>query len=229
MLPRGPSEAREVGLGPGCCLLHPLGSSPLAWLTKTTGACADATSNLNSEVLLCWRDDWGLFLVLGRGEGRGTPDAPPQKDVMASAAAADDEEPSLARATGISSRDSAESEWYSAGGAAAWTMPAATARGGREALKGNAGNGSLWARDTVDTLANSAGGQENQIKSGSIQTETSPPMSVSVPAAEALFGLSSRIFSGGILCVFFFTFFFFYRFTVSKQRKRMMLRRSSKG
>lgn len=82
--------------------------------------------------------------------------------MASAAAAADDEEPSLASATGISSRDSAESEWYSAGGAAAWTMPAAAARGGREALKGNAGKGSLWARDTVDTLANSAGGHKSQ-------------------------------------------------------------------
>lgn len=156
-VPPEPSEAFNVGLGPECCLLHPQGSSPLAWLTKTTGWCADATSNLNSDALLWWRDDRGLLLVLGRGDGRGNPDAPPQKDVVASVAAADDEEPSLASATGISSRDSAESEWYSAGGAAAWTMPAVAARGGREALKGNAGKGSLWARDTVDTLANSTG------------------------------------------------------------------------
>jgi len=69
------------------------------------------------------------------------------------------EEPSFASATGISSRDSAESEWYSAGGAAAWTGPKAGARGGREALRGNAGKGSRCIWDTVDTLLGSVGGK----------------------------------------------------------------------
>lgn len=55
---------------------------------------------------------------------------------------AEDEEPSLAKATGISSRDSAESEWYSAGGAAAWTGPGGRVSGGKDALRGNAGKGS---------------------------------------------------------------------------------------
>lgn len=59
------------------------------------------------------------------------------------ASPAEEEEPSLANATGISSRDSAESEWYSAGGAAAWTGPEDGARGGRDALRGNDGKGSL--------------------------------------------------------------------------------------
>lgn len=51
--------------------------------------------------------------------------------------------PRRARATGISSRDSAESEWYSAGGPAACTG----ARGGRVTRTGNAGNGRRWLRD----------------------------------------------------------------------------------
>lgn len=59
----------------------------------------------------------------------------------APAASLEDEEPSLASATGISSRDSAESEWYSAGGAAAWMGPGAGACPG-SALRGNAGKGS---------------------------------------------------------------------------------------
>lgn len=51
--------------------------------------------------------------------------------------------PRRARATGISSRDSAESEWYSAGGPAACTG----ARGGRVTRTGNAGKGRRWLRD----------------------------------------------------------------------------------
>lgn len=56
-----------------------------------------------------------------------------------------EEEPSRARATGISSSDSAESEWYSAGGPAALTGPEGV-RGGREALRGNAGKGTWRLR-----------------------------------------------------------------------------------
>lgn len=127
----------------------------------------EAISNLKSAALLFVRDSGAFLLVLGWGEGRGNPGPPLYKDVVVSLAAAEDEEPSLANTTGISSRDSAESELYSAGGAAAWTRPGAAAwtrpeagtRGGREALRGNAGKGSLWARDTVDTLLSSAGGQ----------------------------------------------------------------------
>lgn len=102
----------------------------------------EAISNLSSTVLLFVREE-AFLLVLGWGEGRGNTGTALWEDAEVSPAVAEDEEPSLANATGISSRDSAESEWYSAGGAAAWTGPAARARGGREALRGNAGKGSL--------------------------------------------------------------------------------------
>lgn len=161
-VPAEPSDARDDGLDPGldpACLLPTVRSSPLARLTNTTGGCVEAISNLNSAVLLFVRDSGAFLLVLGWGEGRGSPGPPLYEDVVVSLAAAEDEEPSLANTTGISSRDSAESELYSAGGAAAWTGPEAGTRGGREALRGNAGKGSLWARDTADTLLGSAGGQ----------------------------------------------------------------------
>lgn len=98
----------------------------------------EAISNLSSAVLLFVREEAAFLLVLGWGEGRGNAGTALCEDVEASPAA-EDEEPSLANTTGISSRDSAESEWYSAGGAAAWTGPEA---GAREALRGNAGKGS---------------------------------------------------------------------------------------
>lgn len=97
----------------------------------------DAISNLSSAELLFARMAGAFLLVLGWGEGRGKAGGALFEDT--SPAAAEDEEPSLASATGISSRDSAESEWYSAGGAAAWTGPGGGPRGGREALRGNAG------------------------------------------------------------------------------------------
>lgn len=95
----------------------------------------EAISNFSS-MLLFVREEDNFLLVLGRGEGRGNAVMVLCEDTSP---AAEDEEPSLANATGISSRDSAESEWYSAGGPAAWTG----ARGGSEALRGNAGKGSL--------------------------------------------------------------------------------------
>lgn len=122
-------------------------ASPLARLTNTIGGWEDAISNLNSAALLFAREEEeaAFLLVLGWGEGRGNAGAAALCENVApspAAAAAEDEEPSLANATGISSRDSAESEWYSEGGAAAWTGPEAGARGGRVALRGNAGKGS---------------------------------------------------------------------------------------
>ena len=155
-----PSDARDAGLDPGldpdldpglgpiCLLLRlkpsSLGSvaSPLARLTNTVGSWVEAISNLSSAALLFAREEVDFLLVLGWGEGRGNPGKALCEDEEASPAAAEDEEPSLANATGISSKDSAESEWYSAGGAAAWMGPEARARGGREALRGKAGKGS---------------------------------------------------------------------------------------
>lgn len=105
----------------------------------------EAISNLSSAVPLIVRQEEAFLLVLGWGEGGGNAGPTLCEDEEASrgaAAAAEDEEPSLAKATGISSRDSAESEWYSAGGAAAWTGPKEGARGGRDARRGNAGKGS---------------------------------------------------------------------------------------
>lgn len=99
----------------------------------------EAISNLSSAVLLFVREEEAFLLVLGWGEGGGKAGMTLCEDVEPSPTAAEDEEPSLANTTGISSRDSAESEWYSAGGAAAWT---AGAKGGREDLRGNAGKGS---------------------------------------------------------------------------------------
>lgn len=130
-------------------------------------------SNLSSAALLFVRDDRAFLLVLGRGEGRGNAGTTLCEEVEESPAAAEDEEPSLANTTGISSRDSAESEWYSAGGAAACTGPGWRARGGREALRGNAGKGSCWAKDTVDTLLSSAGGQRTNIQVGCSPKEKS--------------------------------------------------------
>lgn len=146
-----PSDARDAGLDPGLGLspvfLLPRlrtssrGSvaSPLARLTNTEGGCVVAISNLSSAAFLA-REEAPFLLVLGCGEGRGNARTGLCED--ASAVAAEAEEPSLANATGISSRDSAESEWYSAGGAAAWTGPEVGARGGSVALRGNAGKGS---------------------------------------------------------------------------------------
>lgn len=102
----------------------------------------DAISNLSSPELLFARVVGAFLLVLGWGEGRGKAGGALFDEEATSPAAAEDEEPSLASATGISSRDSAESEWYSAGGAAAWTGPGGGPKGGREALRGNAGKGS---------------------------------------------------------------------------------------
>lgn len=133
----------------------------------------EAISNLSSAALLFVRDERAFLLVLGWGEGRGNAGKTLCEDVGASPAAAEDEEPSLANTTGISSRDSAESEWYSAGGAAACTGPGGRARGGREALRGNAGKGSRWAKDMVDTLLSSAGGQRTNVQVGCSPKEKS--------------------------------------------------------
>ena len=131
----------EPGLDPVCLLprLRPSSrvsaASLLARLTNIVGGWADAISNLSSAALLLLRAEAAFLLVLGWGDGGGSAATALREDEEASPA--EEEEPSLANATGISSRDSAESEWYSAGGAAAWTG----ARGGREALRGNAGKG----------------------------------------------------------------------------------------
>lgn len=70
----------------------------------------EAISNLSSVVALRLREE-AFLLVLGWGDGRGSAEIALCEDVEASPATAEDEEPSLASATGISSRDSAESEW----------------------------------------------------------------------------------------------------------------------
>ena len=102
----------------------------------------EAISNLSSAPLLFAREETFL-LVLGWGEGRGKAGmALCEDEEVSPATAVEDEDPSFANATGISSSDSAESEWYSAGGAAAWMGPELRVRGGREALRGNAGKGS---------------------------------------------------------------------------------------
>ncbi|KAF7641554.1 hypothetical protein LDENG_00277700 [Lucifuga dentata] len=113
--------------------------SPLALLTNTEGGCVDAISNLSAAALFLPREEVFL-LVLVWGAGTGNAGMALCEDVEASAV--EDEDPSLARATGISSRDSAESEWYSAGGAAAWTEPELRTSGGKDARRGNAGRGS---------------------------------------------------------------------------------------
>lgn len=103
----------------------------------------EAISNPRPAGLLFVREEGAFLLVLGWGEGRGNARATLCEDMEVSPGAAEDEEPSLANTTGISSKDSAESEWYSAGGAAATTGPGAWTGGGREALSGNTGKGSL--------------------------------------------------------------------------------------
>lgn len=137
-----PRDARDAGLDPDLeSGLEPVlfprlkPSSPLALLTNTVGVRVEAISNFSSTLLFVRKEE-DFLLVLGRGEGRGKAGMVLCEETTP---AAEDEEPSLASATGISSRDSAESEWYSAGGPAAWTG----ARGGSEALRGNAGKGSL--------------------------------------------------------------------------------------
>lgn len=115
--------------------------SPLARLTNTVGGWVEDISNINSPVVLLFRDDEGFLLVLGWGDCGGNAESVLCEDLDDSPTVR--EEPSLANTTGISSRDSAESEWYSAGGAAACTGPRAGASGGREALRGNAGKGIL--------------------------------------------------------------------------------------
>lgn len=129
--------------------------SPLARLTNTDGEWVDAISNFSSAL-----EARVFLLVLGSGEGWENAKTGLCDNVVTSPAGAEDEEPSLASATGISSKDSAESELYAAGGAAAWTGPEA-AKGGRETLIGNAGKGSRWARDTVDTPLDSVGGKQD--------------------------------------------------------------------
>lgn len=125
--------------------------SPLARLTNTVGGRVEDISNISSPALLVLRDDGAFLLVLGWGDCGGNAETVLCEDLDASPTAR--EEPSWANTTGISSRDSAESEWYSAGGPAACTGPGpgagarawawAGARGGREALRGNAGKGIL--------------------------------------------------------------------------------------
>lgn len=108
--------------------------SPLVRLTKMVGGWVETISNFSSTLLFV-REESVCLLVLGWGDSTGNTGTVLCEDTSP---AAEDEEPSLANATGISSKDSAESEWYSVGGPAAWTG----AKGGSEALRGNAGKGS---------------------------------------------------------------------------------------
>lgn len=119
------------------------------------GGWADAISKLSSV-----REARAFLLVLGRGEGWGKGRVGLWDSGPGSLATAEDEDPSLASATGISSIDSAESELYAAGGAAAWTGP--EARGGRETLRGNAGKGRRCPCDTVDTPPDSVGRKQDR-------------------------------------------------------------------
>lgn len=114
----------------------------------------DAISKLSSV-----REARDFLLVLGRGEGWEKARVGLWDNVLVSLVEAEDEDPSLASTTGISSKDSAESELYAAGGAAAWTGHEAEARGGRETLRGNAGKGGRCPWDTVDTPLDSVGGK----------------------------------------------------------------------
>lgn len=115
--------------------------SPLALLTNTVGGWVEDISNISSPVLLLFLDAEAFLLVLGWEDCGGNAETVLCEDLDESPTVR--EEPSLANTMGISSRDSAESEWYSAGGAAACTGARAGARGGREALRGNAGKGIL--------------------------------------------------------------------------------------
>lgn len=127
-----------------------MAASPLPRLTNTEGFW-DAISNLCSAAFRAT----AFLLVLGLGEGRGWVAAgegktcwiveewPAVATEMGVGAPARVAVPSRARATGISSIDSAESEWYSAGGPAACMG----ARGGRVTLRGKAGNGRRWLKD----------------------------------------------------------------------------------
>lgn len=115
--------------------------SPLALLTNTVGGWVEDISNISSPVLLLFLDAEAFLLVLGWEDCGGNAETVLCDDLDESPTVR--EEPSLANTMGISSRDSAESEWYSAGGAAACTGPRAGARGGREALRGNAAKGIL--------------------------------------------------------------------------------------
>lgn len=117
-----------------------MGGSPLARLTNTVGGWVEDSSNVSSPALLLVRADEAFLLVLGWGDCGGNAETVLREDLDESATVR--EEPSLANTTGISSRDSAESEWYSAGGAAACTGPG-VGGGAREALRGNAGKGIL--------------------------------------------------------------------------------------
>lgn len=116
--------------------------SPLPLLTNTKGLW-DAISNLFSAAL---RATAFFFLVLGCGEGNGWSKICCVEEewlTVLMGTRAGVAVPRRASATGISSRDSAESEWYSAGGPAACTG----ARGGRVTRTGNAGKGRRWLRD----------------------------------------------------------------------------------
>lgn len=125
----------------------------------------DAISNLSSAALRAE----AFFLVLGCGEGNGwskTRCVEEEWPTEARGTRAGVAVPRRARATGISSRDSAESEWYSAGGPAACTG----ARGGRVTRTGNAGKGRRWLRDedrvataTEDSRDRDAQGHKNAL------------------------------------------------------------------
>lgn len=132
-------------------------------MTETKGLW-DAISNLSSAALR----DAAFFLVLGCGDGNGwskTRCVAEDWLTVVMGARAGVAVPRRARATGISSKDSAESEWYSAGGPAACTG----ARGGRVTRTGNAGKGSRWLRDEDKVAAATEDSRDRDAQSQNVQ------------------------------------------------------------